>query len=413
MSNSALFPQRRRWLAAVLPALLGSAPVSAYQVTDQFEISGFSRVIAGYLDDADNRIVGYKDELSVGEQSLLALQPTYTFNEQWSVTAQLLAHSSEDRDSGIEWLYLAYRPDNAWQFRAGKLRMPFFAYSDGIDVGYSYPWISAPLQVYNNYFFSTFNGASGSYNYAGRSFALNLEAYYGYFDDDIFMAGSKVNVNARVTRLHGIVANLNSHNVGLRLSYHNGYNETEISALDPMRSALLQAGMTSSYNSLESDGDVTFLEAALSYDTLNSFYKTEWIHAKTEFDLAPALTGYYFTAGYLINDWTLHATYAASAYADVKPQQELAVHADNPLSPLYPLANGYYQLFAQVPNGSMDSYTLGARWDFHFNMALKADLTYFTETSPRSGFFAEGGTASATSERQSATLYQLGWEWVF
>jgi hypothetical protein len=65
----------------------------------------------------------------------------------------------------------------------------------------------------------------------------------------------------------------------------------------------------------------------------------------------------------------------------------------------------------------MDTYTLVARWDFDINMALKFDVSYLKETAPRSGFFALPAsgfyTDNGTADKYSATLYQLGWEWVF
>lgn len=380
------------------------------------DLSGFARIVAGTVNESGSDIGGYSNDVSLNEQSLIALQPSYTFSDQWTVTAQLLAHSNADRESGLEWLYLSYHPSDAWLFRAGKLRMPFFTYSDSIDVGYSYPWVTAPVQVYNNYLFSTFNGVSGSYNMAGEDFALNLEAYAGYFDDEIYTAGSRLNVDAKVSDLRGLVLNLNSHNVGLRLSYHAGYNETDIPNLNPLRLALTQAGFTQSAESLNSDGDVIFTEAALRYDTLRTFWKAEWVNTRTEFDLAPELTSHYFTGGFYHGSWTFHLTYATSSYAEVTPQDELAPHASNPMSPLFELANGYYQVFQGLPDGSMQSYTAGARWDFRYDMAFKADISYLKESAPRSGFFeppASGIYSDAITDRKNATLFQLGWEWIF
>lgn len=420
--------KKRKRAAALLPLslLLYSSAGNALQVTDNLEVSGFARIVAGYLDGTDREVGGYSDTVSANQQTLFALQPTYSFSDEWSVTGQLLAHSSDDRDSGVEWLYLTYRPDNAWLFRAGKLRMPFFTYSDSIDVGYSYPWVSAPAQVYGNYLFSTFNGVSGSYNFAGDNFAVNIEAYYGYFDGDILIAGSKVDAAGRVDDLRGVVLNLRSNNIGMRLSYHRGYNDTRIGLLEPLQDGLAQAGFTASAGSLDSAGEVTFMQAALTYDTLTSFYKAEWVKTKSEFAAAPYLSGYYFTAGHNINDWTVHVTYAASSYSDPEAETELQPILDaGPVDPatdpagaaMYSLASGYYQLFNALPNGSMDSYTAGVRWDFAINQAFKFDVTYFEETSPRSGFFATPSSGFYTEEnsgdKYSATLYQLGWEWVF
>jgi len=192
---------------SMLPALLAGWHAQAQEITDNLEVSGFARVIGGYLDHDDRRFEGYTDEVSFGEQSLVAVQPTYSFNDKLSVTSQLIGHTNSDRDSGVEWAYLSYQPNSAWHLRAGKLRTPFFIYSDSIDVGYSYPWVTAPIQIYDNYMFSTFNGASASYYQSGSEVALNLEAYYGYFKGDLFFEGSKVDLETEVEDLAGIVEN--------------------------------------------------------------------------------------------------------------------------------------------------------------------------------------------------------------
>jgi len=381
------------------------------------EWSGFARSVAGYLESDGSSFNGYRDNIRVNQQSLLALQPSYHVSDQLSLTGQFVAHSSDDRDSGTEWLYLNYQPSDAWQLRAGKLRMPFFSYSDSIDVGFSYPWITAPVQVYNNYLFSTFHGASASYRRAGLNYALDIEGYYGYFDGDIFAAGSRVDVDAEVKDLRGIVVKLRSHNIGLRLSYHQGENETDLPELQPLQQGLQQAGFNNLANDLDSKGTIRVSQAALSYDGLTSFYKAEWVKTRTEFSLTPEFTGYYFTAGLHIGSWTPHLTYASSSYGRVRSDTALQPVLADPQNPLFPIAAGYYQIFDAIPDGSMDSYTLGLRWDFQFNMAFKAELTWLNETAPRSGFIEPPSSGlfgeDFGNRKAEATLYQLGWEWIF
>ena len=396
-------------VAIVVSALLLSTEGSyAEELTDNLEISGFARVIGGYLSHSSRSFDGYTNEVSLSEQSLFAVQPSYSFNDQLSISSQFVAHTSDDRDSGLEWAYLSYQPNSAWHLRAGKLRTPFFIYSDSYDVGYSYPWVTAPVQVYNNYLFSNFNGASASYYHAGNTLALNLEAYYGYYEGDLFLAGSKVDVKTEVEDLTGIVATINRNNLSLRMSYHQAHNKTEIPNVSQLRSQLSALGYTDSARSLESSGNVYALQTSLSYDTLNSFYKAEWVNIVTGFEIAPEITGYYLMAGRVINDWTLHATYSRSEYSDVKMSNEL------PMPPTGSaqqdaLSTAYYQVFDSSPNGTLESYTLGTRWDFRINMALKAEATLLQESRSRSGFFMN----SANDPTENAYLYQVAWEWIF
>jgi len=393
---------------SMLPALLAGWHAQAQEITDNLEVSGFARVIGGYLDHDDRRFEGYTDEVSFGEQSLVAVQPTYSFNDKLSVTSQLIGYTNSDRDSGVEWAYLSYQPNSAWHLRAGKLRTPFFIYSDSIDVGYSYPWVTAPIQIYDNYMFSTFNGASASYYQSGSEVALNLEAYYGYFKGDLFFEGSKVDLETEVEDLAGIVATINRNNLSLRMAYHQGQNKTEIPYVNELRTQLYAAGFNASAESLESSGDVYALQTSLSYDTLNSFYKAEWVKAVTGFEIAPEVTAYYLMAGYVHNDLTFHLTYSRSEYKDVEAEDELPTSpTGNPQFDL--LSAAYYRVFENTANGSLSSYTLGTRWDFRLNMALKADVSMFEASEQRNGL----PPGSDTSTAEDAYLYQVAWEWIF
>lgn len=410
---------------ALVVAASGSHHLFAHEINEHFDLSGFTQVIAGYLNDSEARLNGYEDEITLKQQSLFALQPTFRLNDQLALTGQFIAHSNAEKKSGTEWLYISYKPNNSWQFRAGKLRMPIFAYSDSIDVGYSYPWITPPLQVYNNYLATTFTGISSSYSHAGREHALYLEGYYGYFDGEVIQAGSKVDISADVEDIVGITAQLHHQQMSLRLSYNTGYNKSDVPQLMPIQQALEQAGFINSANSLDNHGRSSFYETAIRYDDLTKFFSAEWVYAETELDLASSLDGYYFTAGYVWQDLTVHLTYGASAYSDIKPQQELRgvyqtalqkLDQQQPLNALETTSLQYFGLFDSAPDGSLDSYTLGVRWDFRLNMALKTEVSYLRETSPRSGFFGNrytNGMPTDLNRKYDATLFQASWEWVF
>ena len=82
------------------------------QAEEKLAISGFGRLVAGYLDDNNVSFEGYTNELTFSEQSLLALQADYHLTDTVTITTQLLAHSNNERESGLEWLYLSYEPNS-------------------------------------------------------------------------------------------------------------------------------------------------------------------------------------------------------------------------------------------------------------------------------------------------------------
>ena len=156
--------------------------------SNELEFSGYARVIGGYLDEKNVEFKGYEDSIKFSPSSLIGFQGEYQFDDKWSATAQVLLRSNNTTasdNSGLEWLYLTYRPTDNIQIKLGKLRTPFFTMSDFSDVGFAYPWINPPQQVYDTYLFKTFNGIDAVYKFGAENFDLSFEGYYGEESGDI------------------------------------------------------------------------------------------------------------------------------------------------------------------------------------------------------------------------------------
>jgi len=76
---------------------------------------------------------------------------------------------------------LSYEINDSTQINAGKLRIPFYRYSDFLDVGYAYPWARPPQTVYN-LVFSTFDGLSIVNNHTIGDWDSTVQAVYGSYD---------------------------------------------------------------------------------------------------------------------------------------------------------------------------------------------------------------------------------------
>ncbi|GAB2690447.1 hypothetical protein GCM10027170_22800 [Aliiglaciecola aliphaticivorans] len=108
---------------------LGISPSAISKDNEKLQFSGFARVVLGYFDDENAEYVGYDNSLSVDKQSLLGIQGDYLFSDELSFTGQVVGFTDEQRNSGLEWLYVTYAPSNAWQVKLGRQRIPFFNYS--------------------------------------------------------------------------------------------------------------------------------------------------------------------------------------------------------------------------------------------------------------------------------------------
>ena len=113
---------------------------------DQIEWSGFGSIAAGMTTGSDDQLFGYDNDLDFNPGSLFALQAKANLSDKLSVTTQIMSRGSEDFDLGVEWAYLQYQLTDSASVNVGKLRLPFYMYSDYLDVGYSYHWLRTPSE---------------------------------------------------------------------------------------------------------------------------------------------------------------------------------------------------------------------------------------------------------------------------
>ncbi len=400
-----LFANAPQIALAVSLSTIFASSVKAETSQSSLSVSGFSRVVAGILDDENASFEGYDNSVSFGERSLLGVQIDAHLNEHFSVTSQLLYHSSDQRDSGIEWLYLTYRPSKSVRFKAGRMRTPFFSYSDVLDVGFAYPWISPPQQVYNAYLFDYYDGLSASYEIGGAGVTMDIEGYVGEFNDSFFIGNDEVNANTDDYR--GVIVNIRGEKLHARLSTHRASVDVDLPELDQFATILRQANFPLSANSLATTGDIKVEQVGLNYDDLNYFFKTELIKIAGSSLIVPEISSYYFTAGYISHPFTFHATYATNTSDFAEPSNEIRRGV---IPELDLLAENYDAVFNSLANDTLESLTLGVRWDFKLSMALKLEYTHLKGEQGERSFF-EISNDSAFDRR--ANLVQVAWEWVF
>lgn len=385
--------------------LFASGPIYAeIQPSSALEVSGFGRIIGGYLDEENAKYLDYSDSFEFDNQSLAALQFDWRVTNKLSVTSQLLAHSNSDRESGIEWLYLTYDFDENWQFRIGKQRTPFYRYSDVINVGFSYHWINPPQQLYNGVLFPTYEGININYRYGNEEIQGSIEAYWGEFNDSYEIAETQITPD--VKDLHGIISRIRKQNLLFTLAFHRGDIDLTLAELDGFSQILRSAGYNASADSLSAEGKVEVLSMGLSYHSLDYFAETEIMKLVGEPTVFPDMSSAYITAGINSPPFTYHVTVATSRVSYSKPVNEIPLG----LAPeLDQLALAYDSVYAQFNRDSLDSLTIGVRYDLNQYFAIKSDISLLRGKAGQRSFFE----ISNEEFDNSATLYQVALEWVF
>lgn len=210
MRRPETFPRsaRRASICAVLALGIGTA--AAQPVTpapSEFRISGFGTVGIAHIDGPDGwafkRDGTQPDNRHATRADLdsrLGLQLNYAPMREFELVAQVVATrrtAAARSGDAIEWAFAAWRPDADWTVRGGRMNLDAFLLSDYRHVGFAYPFIRPPVDVYAQLPGSfdgidvarSWNTAGGLWRakvYAGRSATfsdastrLSLEPSYG------------------------------------------------------------------------------------------------------------------------------------------------------------------------------------------------------------------------------------------
>lgn len=94
-------------------------------------------------------------------ESRIGVRLNSNFTDTISGVVQIDASNTRYRSGPtLEWAYLSWRPQESnWEVSLGRKRLPIYYYSDFSDVGFAYPWVRPPQELYG-WEINNFNGAT-------------------------------------------------------------------------------------------------------------------------------------------------------------------------------------------------------------------------------------------------------------
>lgn len=126
------------------------------------------------------------DNGSWERDSVIGGQVDARFSPHWSATVQLRAAPAIDQDNAwaldASWAFVAWRPNNDWLLRGGKLRVPLYLYSETQDVGAATEFARLPAEQYWIAPTSDFTGLYATRYWTWGESDLSLDAYSGFAD---------------------------------------------------------------------------------------------------------------------------------------------------------------------------------------------------------------------------------------
>lgn len=353
----------------VLPAL-----------ASDIKFSGFLQVGGGFVDDKNGPpYMGYDEEDITFDHNLVGIQATGTVADKLTATVQLVARGEKDYQVKSEWAYISYQVSDSSKIRAGRLRTPFYMYSDFLDVGYAYAWISPPREVY----YLPFNNIDGvDYYKTGQLGVLDtsFQAYLGTFNDELDLNGSGVLSSAKTRNQMGLAGTLGKDWWTLRAAYHKADLSVDVrnipisstATMGSLAKTLTTFGYTKNANNLLVEEDnASFAEVGLTIDTGTFIAAAEHVEFKPEDSLLSKNIREFAMVGFRKGKILIHLTAQKADDEIAHPEAGIATGVALPVVGSSNVLIGTLQAVAQTQVVSRDVLGVGVRWDLTNNAALK------------------------------------------
>lgn len=134
------------------------------------------------VDSAGQSFAGVGKQWDQRGLSRAGLQVAADLDNKTQLVTQFVARGTDNYNVRLQWAYLQRQLTPDLTVRAGRLVLPFYMHSQYYDVGYAYPWVTLPDEVYNTVPGDTADGIDLSWNYATGPIAHTLELQWANTD---------------------------------------------------------------------------------------------------------------------------------------------------------------------------------------------------------------------------------------
>ncbi|NRB38267.1 MAG: hypothetical protein HRU20_07325 [Pseudomonadales bacterium] len=380
---------------ASLSSVMLSIPTT-HATQSEIVFSGFATfAYAKTISDADEgTLQGISDEGEYRDFNKLGLRLDADLQDNLSFTAQLTAHGGDDYQPEVDWLFATYHFLPNLALSVGKVRVPLYMYSDYLDVGYAYQWISPPYSVYGVPSFSSMEGAKISWTTElGADWSSELLLWGGRTDEALEELGGE---NLLIDDGLGLAWSVERDWLSLRAVYFQGVTSADVSAqIAPLDAGLqaLEQGIqmisgNADFNLDVVRDDLAYTEADSRFMGLGAFLDFEYTFFGSEITVIDVdksiavgeLSSAYVMAGVrLPANWALSLTYSVDrddVNEDVYEQLETLTAPYLDFDPSGGLRNGVEGIIRAIEGTQIndtDTWTLGSRWDFHRSASFKME----------------------------------------
>jgi len=358
----------RRFVGAFGLLALCAAGVQAAD-EGQVRISGFGSLVATHA--STNRAdfapasmsngPGHTRDWDLNRDSRLGVQLDARLSERLSAVVQAITYKRYDDSMRpeVSLAHVKFAPDNAWTFRLGRMAMPFYLVSDFRRVGYATPWLRPPQEFYG-LDFTSYDGAEATWSEPVGDWILTASGYMGNGESKL--------ADGSVGKAHHMRGGYVSAEWGDHL-WRASYVAAEMtvdSPADALFDAYRQFGAGQVARQYKPrDAYTSFTSIGYQWTPGDWLVMAEYGVVSNENTIFTAFTSAYVTVGYSFGNVRPYLTLA-------RRKARLADPVDSGIAPLDSALNGALA----ASDNSQSTTSLGVRWDFHANAALKVQYDH-------------------------------------
>lgn len=331
--------------------------------------------------------VGYTHRWSANADSRFGLQISAQFTPKLSAVLQMVAEQGHDNSymPTTELANLKYQFTPDFSIRVGRFLQPTFLFADTRKVGYAYPWVRPPAEVYNLVPVSFNDGMDLSYRTHIGAVTNTVEASIGSRN-----TRSPKRVGGGVGKARNTFSMMSTTEYGpatLRISYHQ--TQLTIPSLASLFDTFRQFGPEGMAiaDRYDPDGDrVWFAGVGVSYDPGDWFAIGEWGTVKYHNILGESAS-WYVSGGYRFGTVTPYASFARLDVLNDTSDPGLTVSALPPelAGPAIGLNSALNAILAG--GAAQQTVAVGMRWDFMPSVALKLQYEHVRRDDGSPGTF--------------------------
>jgi hypothetical protein len=443
--------------------LLSTFVLMAATTQAEVKINGFASIVTGIAiedeteSDTSNGDSAYNERTVDNlQESKVALQWAGDLGEGMRFVGQTMArgNSATGFQLNYDWAYFDFNMGDSAKLKVGRLRIPFYKYSDYLDVGYAYHWITPPTSMYS-LSFSNMDGVSYQQNMEAMGMDHSLTVAVGTYQG-LLSLGTE-NVQSSLENLIAInwSATMGDHEFSAAYAQADVYVPANATAglASIVDTAAALTASTEDRNKVLINGDLgSFVGIGYKGTFGDLSVYSEYSIVKVEDSIFSDTEGGYLGISYNMDDYTYHITYgirksteksydvetdkidlgvattaaamgAAAEAASIAAGDNATVAAaagvtaagtfigtyiaGGPSQATFESGTTLNSTARFLGNGDSSTITIGARKDIGMSSALKIELDLYTEDRVQTAL------ASAVSEEKSATTLKFAIETMF